>query len=304
MRSVIGRAMAASVVGVVSAAVAFAVVVATPADAADDPQWAMGGHDISNTRSNPTETILSPATVGGLRQDWTYTTRGPVSATPAVVDGAVYIPDWGGWFHKVDANTGAVIWSRSVGSYVGSSETIVSRTHPVVVGTTVYIGTQTGARLLAVDTANGNLRWNVATDPHPDAVLTGGALYYDGVLYQGVSSLEFSRAGETGYDCCTFRGSLVAFNASTGAQPGGFQGEVTVRATRAITGWTVGWSFANGQRINQAWNGTATTSGASVTVRNVAYNGNLPANGSTTFGFLASWTGSNAVPASFTCTSP
>ena len=210
--------MAASVAGVVSAAVTLAVVIATPADAADDPQWAMGGHDISNTRSNPTETILSTATVGGLRQAWTYTTRGPVSATPAVVDGAVYVPDWGGWFHKINANTGTVIWSRSIQSYVGGTAEVFARTHPVVVGDTVYIGTQTGARLLAIDTANGNLRWNVATDPHPDAVLTGGAAYYEGVLYQGVSSLEFQRAVQTGYDCCTFRGSLVAFNASTGAQ--------------------------------------------------------------------------------------
>src|SRR5690606_9804025 len=57
-------------------------------------------------------------------------------------------PGPGGCFHKVDAETEEVIWSRSVAWYAGSTETVVSRAHPVV-GDTVYIGTQTGARLPA-----------------------------------------------------------------------------------------------------------------------------------------------------------
>ncbi|WP_344192247.1 hypothetical protein, partial [Acrocarpospora corrugata] len=71
-------------------AATFVVSITTSASAADDPQWSMGGQNISNTRSNPTETILSPSTADDLLLNWTYTTRGDVSATPAVVDGAVY----------------------------------------------------------------------------------------------------------------------------------------------------------------------------------------------------------------------
>jgi hypothetical protein len=71
--------------------------------------------------------------------------------------------------------------------------------------------------------------------------------------------------------------------------PSGFQGEVTVTAgSSAINGWTVGWSLGAGQTVNQVWNGTVSTSGASVSVsvRNVSYNGLLPPSGSTTFGFI------------------
>lgn len=219
MTSVLRRATTVAATAAVVAAAAFAVVSGgTPAGAADGSSWTMGGGDIINTRSNPTETILSASTVSGLQLRWSYTTRGDVSSTPAIADGAAYFADWGGYFHKVDANTGAAIWSRSVASYVGSSSTVVSRTSPVIVGNTVYIGTQEGARLLAIDTANGNLRWNVATDPHTRAVLTGSAVYHDGVLYQGVSSNEFFLANDPAYDCCTFRGSLVAIDAATGAQ--------------------------------------------------------------------------------------
>jgi mannan endo-1,4-beta-mannosidase len=65
----------------------------------------------------------------------------------------------------------------------------------------------------------------------------------------------------------------------------------------AISGWTVTWTFANGQTVTQAWNATVTSSGSTVTARNVSYNGTLAAGATTTFGFLGSWTGTNSVPA-------
>ncbi|GAA0904770.1 hypothetical protein GCM10009557_80320 [Virgisporangium ochraceum] len=88
----------------------------------------------------------------------------------------------------------------------------------------------------------------------------------------------------------------------TGQWPGGFQGEVRVTAgSAAITGWTVTWTFANGQRVNSHWSATITSSGAAVTARNVGYNGSVGAGVSTTFGFLGSWTGTNSVP-TLSCT--
>jgi mannan endo-1,4-beta-mannosidase len=65
----------------------------------------------------------------------------------------------------------------------------------------------------------------------------------------------------------------------------------------AISSWTTTWTFGNGQTITQIWNATATSSGSSVTARNVSYNGSLGAGASTTFGFLGSWNGTNSAPA-------
>ncbi|MEU0079702.1 glycoside hydrolase N-terminal domain-containing protein [Micromonospora tulbaghiae] len=91
--------------------------------------------------------------------------------------------------------------------------------------------------------------------------------------------------------------------AITGSWSGGFQAEVTVTAgATAIRGWTVSWTFPNGQVINQIWSGTHTQNGANVTVRNVDYNGSLPAGGSTTFGFIGTAGGTNNPPANLTCT--
>ncbi|MFF0820637.1 alpha-L-fucosidase [Micromonospora haikouensis] len=98
-------------------------------------------------------------------------------------------------------------------------------------------------------------------------------------------------------------GQATAKYTVTNSWSGGFQADVTVTAGAApINGWKVSWSFPNGQVINQIWNGSHTQSGSNVTVSNVAYNGALAAGASTTFGFTATWNGTNNPPASITCT--
>ncbi|MFV2126871.1 cellulase family glycosylhydrolase [Micromonospora sp. LOL_013] len=92
-------------------------------------------------------------------------------------------------------------------------------------------------------------------------------------------------------------GACTATYAVVGQWQGGFQGEVRVTAGgSALSGWRVSWTFASGQSVNQAWNATVTSTGASVSATNVSYNGNLGAGQSTTFGFIGSWSGSNPVP--------
>lgn len=90
--------------------------------------------------------------------------------------------------------------------------------------------------------------------------------------------------------------------AVVGQWPGGFQANVTVTNTGGtpVDGWTVRWSFAHGQRVDQLWNGVVSQHGAEVTVTNVAWNGSLPPGASETFGFLGGWTGQNAAPTEFT----
>ena len=84
----------------------------------------------------------------------------------------------------------------------------------------------------------------------------------------------------------------------TGSWQGGFQGELTVTntGTSATAGWTLAFTFANGQVITQMWGGTPNQVGADVTVKNVSWNGALAPNASTTAGFLANWNTTNAIP--------
>ena len=74
------------------------------------------------------------------------------------------------------------------------------------------------AQLYALDAATGALRWKVKVDGHGDAMVTGAVALHGGRLYAGVSSLEEGSAVIPSYECCTFRGSVVALDAATGRQ--------------------------------------------------------------------------------------
>ncbi|MFI7433217.1 cellulose binding domain-containing protein [Micromonospora haikouensis] len=100
-------------------------------------------------------------------------------------------------------------------------------------------------------------------------------------------------------------GGCTAVYRIVGQWQGGFQGEVTVRntGTAALGGWTVRFGYADGQRINQAWNADVTQSGTAVTARNVGWNGTLAPGAEAAFGFLASAGSSNPVPQTTCATS-
>ncbi|MFI7543941.1 cellulase family glycosylhydrolase [Actinoplanes sp. NPDC049599] len=91
--------------------------------------------------------------------------------------------------------------------------------------------------------------------------------------------------------------TCTATYAVIGQWGGGFQGAVTVKAgNAAITSWTVTWTWPSGQRFTNTWNATVSGTGDAVTARNAPYNGSVPAGGSTSWGFTASYTGTNTAP--------
>jgi chitodextrinase len=91
----------------------------------------------------------------------------------------------------------------------------------------------------------------------------------------------------------------------TSQWPGGFQADVRVQNTEStvVDGWTLGWTFpVAGQQVRSVWNAVLVGSaGPDVTVRNVGWNGRIPGDGSTTFGFVGAYGGGgNPVAGGFT----
>ncbi|MDH6624538.1 cellulase/cellobiase CelA1 [Streptomyces sp. LBL] len=82
---------------------------------------------------------------------------------------------------------------------------------------------------------------------------------------------------------------------------GGFQADVRLTNTGsgAWNGWSLGWTFTDGQKVTQAWNAEAAQSGTAVTAKNVGWNGAVAAGSSVGFGFTGSWSGSNPKPTVF-----
>ena len=234
------RARTGPTVAVALVAIAVTFLAAAGALAGQD-SWSMSGQGITNWRFQPGETDLAPGNVGSLAPAWVATLAGDISATPAVVDGEVYVPDWGGKIWKLDAKTGAVIWSKSVSAITGIPDTgfprPISRTSPAVVNDVVVFGSQAGAWLIALKRNTGELKWKVQLDTHPTAVVTQSPTVHKEVVYVGVASQEeFLVAQDPDYPCCTFRGSMLAVSLANGkvkwktyttvnnGSPGGYAG--------------------------------------------------------------------------------
>ncbi|MCX5172242.1 cellulose binding domain-containing protein [Streptomyces antibioticus] len=80
----------------------------------------------------------------------------------------------------------------------------------------------------------------------------------------------------------------------------GFQATVTVTTDDALDDWRVAWSFRGGQRVNQMWDAAFTQNGTRVVASAAHYNRTVAPGGSLSFGFIASWQGTNPAPQGFT----
>jgi polyvinyl alcohol dehydrogenase (cytochrome) len=72
------------------------------------------------------------------------------------------------------------------------------------------------ANVYALNAATGKLLWKVNLDSHPAARITGTPTLFGGRLYIPIASLEEASSSMPDYECCTFRGSVVALDAATG----------------------------------------------------------------------------------------
>ena len=109
------------------------------------------------------------------------------------------------------------------------------------------------------------------------------------------ATTQASTGGGSGTGC-------TATYADTNDWGNGFTATVTVTNTgsAATNSWKVSWTFGGNQTITNTWNAGISASGSAVTATSLSYNGAIQPGQQTTFGFQASYSGSNASPA-LTC---
>ncbi|MFE7975386.1 endo-1,4-beta-xylanase [Streptomyces shenzhenensis] len=135
--------------------------------------------------------------------------------------------------------------------------------------------------------------WVEGTFPGYGAATPYDANYAPKPAYYGIAEALGGSGGPT--DPPT--GACSAAYTVTSQWNTGFTGQVTISCSGAsLSSWKASWAFGAGQQITQVWNATCTQSGSAVSCSNASYNGSVPDGGSVTFGFNASWSGSNPLP--------
>jgi polyvinyl alcohol dehydrogenase (cytochrome) len=181
------------------------------------PMWNGWGADIVNSRFQPAAGAgLTPADVPKLAVKWAFGFPAPEFAAgqPVVVGGRVFIGTGPGAVYSLDAETGCVYWRFPTHQIVRTSVTIGHLAGPTSPLAAFFGDLQ--ANVYAVDAETGTHLWTRRVDMHPQARITGAPQLYEGRLYVPVSSLEEAARSGRSYECCSFRGKVVAYDAATG----------------------------------------------------------------------------------------
>ena len=134
---------------------------------------------------------------------------------PTVVGGRVFIGSLQGRMYALDAKTGCLHWSVKTATGVRATPVVDSLPATSPPRYVVYVG-DAAANVYALDARTGKELWKVDVDDHPLARITGTPKTHGNRLYVATTSLEEVAAGDSTYECCTFRGKIMALNRFNG----------------------------------------------------------------------------------------
>lgn len=179
------------------------------------------GGDTSNQRNFASRSSISIDQFPHLELAWAYGFPGAIRARsqPAVAGDTLIIGSETGDVLALDRDTGCVRWrfttTAEVRTAIVLSPEIPSSDSTMKTQRIAFFGDLVG-NVYALDANTGQLIWRDRPDNHPSLTITAAPTLHNGVLYVALSSLEVVAAADPEYQCCTFRGAVVAYNALSG----------------------------------------------------------------------------------------
>jgi len=189
-------------------------------DPSATPAWNGWAVDATNSRFQMAKAAgLTADQVPRLKLKWAFGYPNGVSASgqPTIVSGRVFVGTDIGYVYSLDAATGCIYWSFKANGLVRNAITIGPVKEHGSAKYAAYFG-DAHSNVYAVDAQNGELLWMKHADDHFTARITAAPTLHSGRLYVPVSSSEEWSGSTLDYPCCTFRGSVLAFDANSGQQ--------------------------------------------------------------------------------------
>jgi polyvinyl alcohol dehydrogenase (cytochrome) len=130
---------------------------------------------------------------------------------PTVVANRVFVASLTGTVYALDRQTGCTQWGFKAETGIRSGVTVGD-----VNGDLAVYFSDGGGTVYALNASSGELLWKTHPVDHFATLATATPQVYKGVVYQPFSSYEEALGGAPNFECCTFRGSVVALDAATG----------------------------------------------------------------------------------------
>jgi polyvinyl alcohol dehydrogenase (cytochrome) len=177
--------------------------------------WNGWGRDLDNSHYQPTPGFQF-AEISRLKLKWAFAySGGRANGQPTVIGSRVFITSESGHVYSLNAQSGCAYWTFDSSAPARTAVTIALLPHSSPPKFAAYFGDE-GANIYALDALTGKQLWKTQVEQHAAARITGAPVFYRDRLYVPVASLEEVSAAKPTYECCTFRGSLVAMDAAAG----------------------------------------------------------------------------------------
>src|SRR6202045_5327917 len=208
----------------VSTLTVFCLLIIAPARAADPEMdkllqgpvgkdWVTNGGNLTNNRYSTLKQI-DTTNVGKLKGAWMTRLKGSgvggkysFEASPLVKDGIMYISTGNDDVFALNAKTGEIQWEHW--SQIGQTISTICcgwLNRGLAMGEGMLFIAQLDANMVALDIKTGKEVWRTPVeDWHSGYGMTAAPLYFDGIVYTGITGGEFG-----------IRGRLTALDAKTG----------------------------------------------------------------------------------------
>ncbi len=187
-------------------------------DYSEPPVFGSWGFDPANSHNIPSDiSRITRENVASLKVKWVAGFPNALRARsqPALAGGAVIVGSQDGAVYALDRASGCARWVFHAAAEVRTAIIVAAWTSgDKTARPLAYFGDLVGT-VYAVDAVTGALVWSDHPDRHPSTTLTAAPVLVGDKLYVPVSSLEEASI-DPQYRCCTFRGSMVAYDALTG----------------------------------------------------------------------------------------
>jgi polyvinyl alcohol dehydrogenase (cytochrome) len=195
----------------------------TAGDAANPlagPVWNGWGVSTANTRyQDDAMAGFTVADVPRLKLKWAFGFPGDLqsNAQATIAGGRLFVGSAGGIVYSLNAATGCIHWFFETGAPMRAAISI-GRIDAQPGSRYAAFFADAGANAYALDALTGKLLWKTKVERFPVARITGSPTLHGGRLYVPVASSEEGAGSSPTYECCRFRGSVVALEAATGKQ--------------------------------------------------------------------------------------
>jgi polyvinyl alcohol dehydrogenase (cytochrome) len=164
--------------------------------------------------------------IGGLTKDnvsklhlkWAVGFSGAIRirSQPGMGGGSIFIGTQDGILYSLNLETGCARWQFQADSEIRTA-IVVSAWNKGDRSAKPLLYFADESNVYALDAVSGKEIWRRKPDDHPRALLSAAPVLYKDTLLIGLSSVE-EMGSSLKYECCTFRGGVVAYAARSGKE--------------------------------------------------------------------------------------